>query len=56
MVIPEPLRVSHRDPVATANSIKQTVSKSLATLAKKSITALLDDRYARIRKLGSWEE
>ncbi len=55
-VIPEPLGGAHRDPVATANSIKQAVSKSLATLAKKSITTLLDERYARIRKLGAWEE
>ena len=55
-VVPEPTGGAHRDHDAAASMIKEAIAKSLAELKKKSVKKLLDDRYARFRKLGEFEE
>jgi acetyl-CoA carboxylase carboxyl transferase subunit alpha len=55
-IIPEPTGGAHRDHDAAAENLKKAVTKSLNRLKKKSMTKLLNDRYARFRKLGEFEE
>jgi len=55
-IIPEPTGGAHRDYDAVAETLKKTIVKSLTKLQKKSVTKLLNDRYARFRKLGEFEE
>lgn len=55
-ILPEPTGGAHRDPDQAAAILKDAIAKSLAMLRKKSVTKLLDDRYARFRKLGEFEE
>ena len=54
-MVPEPTGGA-RDHDAAASMIKEAIAKSLAELKKKSVKKLLDDRYARFRKLGEFEE
>ena len=55
-IVSEPTGGAHRDHDAAASMIKEAITKSLAGLKKKSVKKLLDDRYARFRKLGEFEE
>jgi acetyl-CoA carboxylase carboxyl transferase subunit alpha len=55
-ILPEPIGGAHRDPDRAAAKLKEAIQTSLAGLRKKSVTKLLDDRYARFRKLGEFEE
>jgi acetyl-CoA carboxylase carboxyl transferase subunit alpha len=55
-VIAEPLGGAHRDPRATADSIKDTVVSVLHELMKKDTGTLLQERYGLIRKLGRFVE
>lgn len=52
-VIPEPLGGAHRDPEATSKRILECIMKSLETLQPKSQGKLIEDRYRKIRKIGS---
>lgn len=55
-VIPEPLGGAHRDPVTTANNLERWILGELATLRDVNPDVLVEQRYARFRKLGSFEE
>ncbi|MFP4156034.1 MAG: acetyl-CoA carboxylase carboxyltransferase subunit alpha [Opitutales bacterium] len=55
-IISEPTGGAHRDHAAAAECVKAALTASLAKLKKKSVKRLLDDRYARFRKLGEFEE
>lgn len=55
-IVPEPTGGAHRDHDAAAVLMKTAIAKSLAELKAKSVEQLLDDRYARFRKLGEFEE
>lgn len=55
-IIPEPLGGAHRDPQATAASIKKTLVTALQELLRKEPGRLLEERYALLRKLGSFVE
>ncbi|PXA03630.1 acetyl-CoA carboxylase carboxyl transferase subunit alpha [Coraliomargarita sinensis] len=55
-VIPEPTGGAHRDYDAAATTLKAAIIKSLNKLKKKSVTKLLNDRYARFRKLGEFTD
>lgn len=55
-IIPEPLGGAHRDPRATAKSVKEAVLKSIEELKKKPLSRLIEDRYRKIRKMGSITE
>lgn len=55
-IIPEPTGGAHRDYDVVADTLKKSIRKSLTKLRKKSLTKLLNDRYARFRKLGEFAE
>jgi len=52
-IIPEPLGGAHRDPEAMAKKITEYIVKSLEALKSKPSGKLIEDRYKRIRKIGS---
>ncbi|MHC4937863.1 MAG: acetyl-CoA carboxylase carboxyltransferase subunit alpha [Planctomycetota bacterium] len=51
-VVPEPLGGAHRDPDEMIATLGKRIAELLAELREIPIDQLLDDRYARIRKLG----
>jgi acetyl-CoA carboxylase carboxyl transferase subunit alpha len=55
-IIKEPIGGAHVDAVETAMNIKRFINKSLLSLAKMSKQELADDRYAKFRKIGVFEE
>ncbi|MGB0416513.1 MAG: acetyl-CoA carboxylase carboxyltransferase subunit alpha [Coraliomargarita sp.] len=55
-VLAEPVGGAHRDYDEAAANMKAAVAASLKKLGAKSQKKLLDDRYARFRKLGVFEE
>ncbi len=55
-IIPEPMGGAHQDFDAAAATLKEAITGSLGKLVKKSVTKLLDERYARFRKLGEFED
>lgn len=55
-IIPEPPGGAHRDPKATAKSIKETVVQALEELKAKPPGKLIEERYRRLRKFGSFLE
>jgi acetyl-CoA carboxylase carboxyl transferase subunit alpha len=52
-VIREPLGGAHRDPATSAERIKQALLKNLDELAPLDATALVEQRYKRLRAYGS---
>jgi acetyl-CoA carboxylase carboxyl transferase subunit alpha len=55
-IIPEPPGGAHRDPKATAKSIKETVFQAIEELKAKPPGKLIEERYRRLRKFGSFLE
>ncbi|NNM93152.1 MAG: acetyl-CoA carboxylase carboxyltransferase subunit alpha [Candidatus Eremiobacteraeota bacterium] len=55
-VIPEPLGGAHRDPAATVTRVLDRIGAVLDILESFSLPALLDARYEKYRRLGSWRE
>jgi len=55
-IIPEPVGGAHRDYHATADNIAKTVTKALDELEPISPEKLIEGRYERLRKLGSFLE
>lgn len=55
-VINEPLGGAHRDNAGTGKALEQWIVGELTTLKKMNIDALLQHRYERFRKLGSFSE
>ena len=55
-IIAEPTGGAHRDHDEAAEKVKAAITASITKLKKKSVKCLLDDRYARFRKLGEFEE
>jgi acetyl-CoA carboxylase carboxyl transferase subunit alpha len=54
--IPEPAGGAHRHPRETIATVGEYVDKWFKKLAKKSPQKLLDDRYAKYRVMGDYEE
>lgn len=54
-IIPEPLGGAHRDPEAVAKNIRTIITKSLEELSAKTSGKLIEERYKRLRKIGSFE-
>jgi acetyl-CoA carboxylase carboxyl transferase subunit alpha len=54
-VIPEPLGGAHRDHREMGNTLKAHLMRYLRELRQLSVEALLDDRYAKFRKMGVFE-
>ncbi len=55
-IIPEPLGGAHRDPQETANNIAEYILKAIEELKTKTPAKLLEERYKRFRKIGSFRE
>ena len=55
-IIKEPLGGAHRDPHGTADNIKKTLKKDLASLKAVSKDKLVDMRYDKIRAIGVFKE
>jgi acetyl-CoA carboxylase carboxyl transferase subunit alpha len=55
-VLPEPYGGAHHDPAAAAATLRQALSKHLGELRQLSTDKLLDFRYERYRRLGTYEE
>ena len=55
-VIPEPLGGAHRDPRATANTLKTYVTRYLRELKAVPIDDLVAQRYEKFRRIGSLSE
>lgn len=53
-IIPEPLGGAHRDPGAVAKNILETIVKSVEELSAKTPGKLVEERYKRLRKIGSF--
>lgn len=53
-VIPEPLGGAHRDPEAVAKKILEIILKSIEELGNKTPGKLIEERYKRLRKIGSF--
>jgi len=54
-IIPEPLGGAHRDPEAVAKNMAETILKSIEELSNKTGGKLIEERYKRLRKIGSFE-
>jgi acetyl-CoA carboxylase carboxyl transferase subunit alpha len=52
-IIEEPLGAAHRNPRAAADAVEKYVDKTLRDLKKRPIEKLVDERYEKIRKLGT---
>lgn len=52
-IIPEPLGGAHRDPNATAKAVLDVIVKTYEQLQGKSPSRLIEERYKKLRKIGS---
>ncbi len=55
-IIPEPLGGAHRDPEGIAQKISEFIVKAVEELKAKTPGKLIEERYKRLRKIGSFEE
>ena len=55
-IIPEPLGGAHTDPKATAASLKEHLVKHLGEVSAMPVTERLEDRYAKFRAFGHFNE
>ena len=55
-IISEPQGGAHRDPAATAESLKSALSRHLKEISSWPRDQLLEKRYQKFRSLGSWRE
>ncbi len=55
-VIPEPVGGAHNDPFTTAENLKNAVLNALQELDKLTVPQLLEERYQKFRKLGTFAE
>jgi len=52
-IIPEPPGGAHRDPEATAKRMAEYITKTLEAVKSKTPGKLIEERYKKIRKIGS---
>ena len=55
-ILPEPLGGAHQDIDATASTLKEAILRHLRNLDKLSTENLLNQRYAKYRNMGIFEE
>ena len=55
-IIPEPLGGAHRDPEAMAKKISEFILTAIEELKTKSPGKLIEERYRKFRKIGSFKE
>jgi acetyl-CoA carboxylase carboxyl transferase subunit alpha len=54
-IIPEPLGGAHRNPEATAKKISEYIVTAIEELRQKTPGKLIEERYKRYRKIGSFK-
>lgn len=55
-IIEEPLGGAHQDPTKAASALGTAIEVALMELEKKKIPTLLEERYAKFRKMGVFSE
>ncbi|MFT5423810.1 MAG: acetyl-CoA carboxylase carboxyl transferase subunit alpha [Phycisphaerales bacterium] len=55
-IVEEPVGAAHRDPQAAADNLRDWIEGQLDELGEFSIDELVEQRYERFRKLGSFDE
>jgi acetyl-CoA carboxylase carboxyl transferase subunit alpha len=55
-IIDEPLGGAHHDPAATTDALKAYLGRTLGELQGRECEQLLEERYARYRRIGVFEE
>ena len=55
-IIPEPSGGAHRDPEQAAKSILDKILETFEELKTKAPGKLVEDRYRRLKKIGSFAE
>ncbi|MFH1024470.1 MAG: acetyl-CoA carboxylase carboxyltransferase subunit alpha [Planctomycetota bacterium] len=55
-IIPEPLGGAHCDPKVAADNVKTSILRHLDELGRKPVPQLLEERYAKYRRLGKFLE
>ncbi len=55
-VIPEPVGGAHRDPIQTAENLRKWIVAQLHDLKRVDPDVLVQSRYERFRKMGSYQE
>jgi len=53
-IVPEPPGGAHNDPDAAAESLRVTLREALQGLCGMSVQQLIDDRYGKFRRMGSF--
>ena len=53
-IVPEPGEGAHTDPDSSAENLRGVLRKALAELSGKSEKALIDERYEKFRRMGSF--
>ncbi len=54
-IVPEPIGGAHRDAAAVVGRTLQAVDAAVASLVELSPERLLEERYRKYRRLGSWQ-
>lgn len=55
-IIPEPLGGAHRDPEVMAKKISECILTAIEELKTKTLGKLIEERYKKFRKIGSFKE
>ena len=55
-IIPEPLGGAHREPETVAKKMTEYLIKTLEILQGKPVTKLVDERYKKLKKIGSFTQ
>jgi acetyl-CoA carboxylase carboxyl transferase subunit alpha len=55
-IVPEPLGGAHRDPQATAQSLKKALAEALKQLQEKKPKELVEERLERLMSYGKFKE
>jgi acetyl-CoA carboxylase carboxyl transferase subunit alpha len=55
-IISEPMGAAHRKPVEVFDSVREAIRRHLEELSKKSSDQIREERYAKFRSFGQFEE
>lgn len=55
-IIPEPVGAAHRNPIAVYDGVREAIRKHLEELSKKSTDQIREERYAKFRAFGMFDE
>ncbi|NTU43447.1 MAG: acetyl-CoA carboxylase carboxyltransferase subunit alpha [Nitrospirales bacterium] len=55
-ILPEPLGGAHREREAMAKKISEYIQKSMEALSSRSTSKLIEDRYKKLRRIGSFRQ